>query len=150
MPAQKKKMLILAILSILRDETDVNHRIRQAAIIERLTAKYQLTATRKSVRKNLADLQEAGYPVVFQKGWFYDHLFSASELDFLSECVMASNIPGAQREDLLTRLASTGGSYYVSGNTHLKVRPTNSQYMYTMEILHDAIAQGRQTVFHKK
>ena len=77
MPAEKKKMLILAILGILRDGTDENNRIRQAEIITRLNRDYHLTATRKSVRKNLADLQEAGYPVRFRKGWFYEHPFNA-------------------------------------------------------------------------
>ncbi len=147
MPAQKKKMLILAILGILRDETDADHRIRQAAIIEKLNANYQLSATRKSVRKNLADLQEAGYPILFRKGWYYDHTFKPAELDYLLDCIMSSNIPTAQREDLLNRLLKMGGSFYKPHVDIKKVRPTNPQFLQTLDVIHDAIADGRQITF---
>ena len=147
MPAQKKKMLILAILGILRDHTDAEHRIRQAAIMQLLEEEYQLTATRKSVRKNLADLQEAGYPVVFRKGWYYVPLLESAELDFLQQCVMGSNIPAGQREDLLRRLGTMGGPFYQAGATIGRVRPTNPQFLYTLETLQAAIASGNQVSF---
>ena len=147
MPAQKKKMLILAILGILRDHTDADHRIRQAAIMKLLEQEYQLTATRKSVRKNLADLQEAGYPVVFRKGWFYAPLLESAELDFLQQCVMGSNIPAGQREDLLRRMDTLGGPFHRAGDAIGKVRPTNPQFLYTVDVLQSAIASGTQVSF---
>ena len=147
MPKEKKKMLILAILGILRNGTDADHRIRQAEIISRLNEQYHLTATRKSVRKNLGDLQEAGYPVVFRKGWFYDHEFSASELNFLMDSVLGSDIPAAQREVLLEKLTKLGGSFYSPSIGSGAARPANPQYLYTLETVHAAITEGVQLSF---
>ncbi len=147
MPAQKKKMLILAILGILKDHTDAEHRIRQAGIMKLLEDEYQLTATRKSVRKNLADLQEAGYPVFFRKGWFYGHLLESAELDYLELCVMGSDIPAEQRENLLARLATLGGPFRKAGTAIGKVQPTNQQFLYNMETLQAAIKEGTQVSF---
>lgn len=147
MAREKKKMLILAILGILRDGTDQDHRIRQAEIINRLKADYQLTATRKSVRKNLGDLQEAGYPVVFRKGWFYEHEFTPAELNYLSDCILSSSIPTEQRENVLRKLAKLGGSFYEPLHGSGTIRPTNPQFLYTTEILHDAIDEKCQVSF---
>lgn len=147
MAREKKKMLILAILGILRDGTDQDHRIRQAEIISRLSRDYNLSATRKSVRKNLGDLQEAGYPIVFRKGWFYDHEFTPAELNYLSDCVLSSSIPAVQREDLLRKLAVLGGSFYIPVHGSGAIKPTNPQFLYTTEILHDAIEEKCQVSF---
>lgn len=147
MAKEKKKMLILAILGILRDGTDQDHRIRQAEIIARLSRDFHLTATRKSVRKNLGDLQEAGYPVVFRKGWFYDHEFTPAELNYLADCVLSSNIPAVQREDLLRKISRLGGSFYEPVHGSGIIKPTNPQFLYTTEILHNAIAEKCQVSF---
>ena len=147
MPKEKKKMLILAILSILRDGTDADHRIRQAEIISRLGSDHHLTATRKSVRKNLGALQEAGYPVVFRKGWYYDHEFQPSELDFLMDSVLGSGIPASQREALLDKLSKLGGSFYKPNLGTGTARPANPQYLYTLETVHAAVAEGVQVSF---
>lgn len=147
MPAQKKKLLILAILSILRDYTDADHRLRQAELMAYLEKEHQLSATRKSVRRNLGDLQDAGYPVVFRKGWYYDHLFSGAELDFLQQAVLGSGLPAAQRESILGRLYSLGGPYYESNIGGSPVYAGNPEFLYTMGVLHDAIAQERKVTF---
>ena len=147
MPREKKKMLILAILSILRESTDADHRIRQAAIIAKLKEGYALSATRKSVRKNLGDLQEAGYPVVFRKGWFYDHGYSAAELNYLLDCVAGSSIPAAQREALVAKLRTLGGPYFQPDAGVASIKPVNPQFLYTLETLHQAIADEKQVSF---
>ncbi len=147
MPKEKKKMLILAILSILKNGTDADHRIRQAEIISRLAADHHLSATRKSVRKNLGDLQEAGYPVVFRKGWYYEHELTPAELDFMMDSVMGSGIPASQREVLLAKLGKLGGSFYKPNVGTGASRPANPQYLYTLEIIHAAIGEGVQVSF---
>ena len=75
MPSAPKKMLILAILEILRKYTDCEHGLLQTDIIEKLERDYDLTATRKSVRANLTELQIAGYPIDYINGWYYEHEF---------------------------------------------------------------------------
>ena len=69
MSTAPKKLLILAILEVLRKYTNIDHRLLQSEIIAKLESDYDLTATRKSVRANLADLEDAGYPVLYDNGW---------------------------------------------------------------------------------
>lgn len=147
MPREKKKMLILAILTILREGTDADHRIRQAAIIQKLQEGFSLSATRKSVRKNLGDLQEAGYPVVFRKGWYYDHGYTAAEVNYLMDCVTGSGIPVAQREALLAKVQKLAGPYFTPDAGAANIRPVNAQFLPTLEVLHKAIAEGKQVSF---
>ncbi len=147
MPREKKKMLILAILAILRDGTDADHRIRQAEIITRLQRDHHLSATRKSVRKNLGDLQEAGYPVVFRKGWYYEHGYTPAEMDYLLDCVSGSALPESQRTALLQKLTKLGGPFYEPGREIVSYKPANPQFLYTLDTLHRAVAEGRQVSF---
>ena len=60
---QPKKLLILDILEILKKYSDENHRLSQQDIIRILKRDYGMTADRKSVRRNLTELMDAGYPV---------------------------------------------------------------------------------------
>lgn len=147
MPAQKKKMLILAILGILRDGTDADHRIRQAEIMERLERDYALTATRKSVRKNLGDLQDAGYPVVFSKGWYYDPVLKRDELDLLTACVACSTLPEAKRVSILSRLTQLGGPYYRNTPSFGGTNLVNPQAVVTLDLAAEAIAEEKQFSF---
>ena len=147
MPKEKKKMLILAILGILRDGTDAEHRIRQAEIISRLQQDYALSATRKSVRKNLGDLQEAGYPVVFRKGWYYDHGFSPAELNYMLNCVAVSNLPALQRKAMIGRLYDLGGPFFEPDAVTGVIKPLNNQFIHTNEVIHQAIETQKQISF---
>lgn len=142
-PAQKKKMLITSILTILKEHTDAQRHLRQAPIMKLLEEEHQLTATRKSVRKNLGDLQEAGYPVKFQKGWYYDSGFTADEVGFLRTCVMGCDMPADKREDLLARLAGLGGPFYQPGADKGPYLPLSPEFPFVMNDLTDAIARGR-------
>ena len=60
---QPKKMLILNILEILKKYTNENNPMTQAQICEKLQSEYGMTVDRKAIKRNLADLMEAGYPV---------------------------------------------------------------------------------------
>ena len=147
MPAEKKKLLILAILEILRNNTDSAHRLRQQQMIDFLASDYGLTATRKSVRQNLADLQMAGYPVVFLHGWYYEHEFSGAELNFVVDCVSGASLPLCQREKLIAKLTRMGGKYFRPSAETGHIRPVNPQFLATLELLHSAIDEGVQVSF---
>ncbi len=141
---QQKKLLPIAILTILQKHTDATTHLRQAPIMRFLQDEHQLTATRKSVRKNLADLQEAGYPVKFNKGWYYDPEFTSGELDYLRACVMGSNMRADKREDLLARLASLGGPFYEPSTGNSPYLPINPEFAVVMRDLREAIDIGRK------
>lgn len=59
---QPKKMLALNLLELLRKYSDENHRLSQQELLRLLESEYGMTADRKSVRRNLLELQSAGYP----------------------------------------------------------------------------------------
>ena len=57
-----KKMLIVHILDILRRYSDADHRLSQKDILEILRREYETEADRKAIKRNLANLMEAGIP----------------------------------------------------------------------------------------
>lgn len=63
----KRKKLSFAILDILRKYTDEDHRLSQKDIIDILKNEYDMTADRKSVKRNITSLMEMGYEINFSK-----------------------------------------------------------------------------------
>lgn len=149
MPSAPKKMLILAILEILRRYTDCEHGLLQADIIEKLENDYDLTATRKSVRANLTELQIAGYPIDYNNGWYYEHEFCSAELNLILDSLMYNpNIPYRQCKELMDKVRMLGGSFFKHIPGESMKRPENAQYLYTLDMLHEAIDAGKQVTFH--
>lgn len=66
-PDQPKKMLILNILDILKRYTDENHRLSQKEIEHILLKEYGMKADRKTIRRNLLDLQNYGYDLNYKE-----------------------------------------------------------------------------------
>ena len=83
MPSQPKKMLIIAVLETLRKYTDTDHRLLQAPLLDLLKADYGLEVDRKTLRHNIEHLINAGYPLKYKRGWYYQHEFTRQELDLL-------------------------------------------------------------------
>lgn len=67
LPDQPKKMLAFHLLDILKHYTDENHRLSQKEIAEILERKYDMKADRKSIRRNLLELQDYGYEVNYSE-----------------------------------------------------------------------------------
>ena len=88
MPSHPKKMLIVAVLETLRRYTDEHHRLMQAPLLALLEKDYGLKVDRKSLRHNIEDLINAGYPLRYQRGWYYQHEFSTEEVGFLAESII--------------------------------------------------------------
>ena len=148
MSTAPKKLLILAILEILRKYTNADNRLLQSEIIARLESDYDLTATRKSIRANLADLEDAGYPVLYDNGWYYDHEFCDAELNLLVDSLMYNpNVPQRQCRELIEKLSALGGSCYRPSRAASRSRPSNPQFLYTMDVLHEAISAEKKVCF---
>ena len=148
MVSAPKKLLILAILEILRKYTDAEHRMLQADIMKRLEDDYELTATRKSVRANIQNLIDAGYPLEYNDGWYYEHELCEAELNLLTDSLMYNpNIPYAQCRDIIAKVRELGGKWYKPTIGQSLNRPTNPQFMYSFDLLHEAIEKGRRVVF---
>ena len=63
----KRKKLSFAILDILRQYSDENHKLGQNDIVELLERDYDMKADRKSVKRNITTLLEMGYPIDFKE-----------------------------------------------------------------------------------
>ena len=148
MPTTGKKLTILAILEILREHSDAEHRLLQADIIEWLRKDYDLTVTRKTVRQNITDLQEAGYPLEYENGWYYEHEFCEAELNLLIQGLLFNSfVPPTQRREMINKLKKLGGSHYTPRTFDGTSRPANPQFLYSLETVQAAVEHERKIEF---
>lgn len=118
---QPKKMLALNLLELLRKYSDENHRLSQQELLRLLESEYGMTADRKSVRRNLLELQACGYPIccderpragadgedgTFCTGWYIERAFTDAELRLLIDSLLSSRslpIPNERGRGVLRR-----------------------------------------------
>ena len=167
---QPKKFLLLNILEILKRHTNPENPITQKKIAEYLEKDYGMIAERKAIKRNLAELMEAGYPVRMKTekarngtnrktgeaeeniactDFYYEHPFSDAELRMLIDSVLFSrSTPRKQGRELIRKLEDlTDESFHYRVNHIASLpenRPENKQLFYTIEILDEAISRKRQ------
>ena len=165
--AQSKKTLILNILKILQQYTDENHRLSQREIGEILEREYDIRADRKTIKRNLTDLIEAGYDLEYSESsrknrqgeeeilltdWYLNRTFTESELQLLIDGLLFSkHIPYSQCRDLVKKLEGLSSQHFHSHTGYIRTlpgdQPNNSQLFYTIEILDEAIRKKVQVAF---
>ncbi len=172
-----KKTLILNILDILRRYSDVDHRLSQKQISDILKKEYCMKADRKSVKRNLSELCSLGYDIEFNEikrrvpvtdsqtgktsytensiitDYYLNREFSDPELRLLIDGLLFSNhIPFANRKELTEKLESLSSVYFKSKVRHIAALPKtehlNKQFLYTVDVLAEAIEKKRQVSFH--
>ena len=165
-----KKMLILNILEILKRHTDEDHPLTQKQIMDYLDRDDGMAVDRKAVKRNLAELMDAGYPVrtgsertrsrvdtvtgdtdenIMYSDFYYEHEFSNGELRFLIDSLLFSkSIPSVQRKQLMKKLEGLSSEHFHAHVRHIhsapRNQPENRQLFYTIEILDEAISKGKQ------
>ena len=167
----KRKKLSFAILDILRKYTDEDHRLSQKDIIDILKTEYDMTADRKSVKRNITSLMEMGYEINFSEAlrmfpnkdgvleesyilsdFWLEREFTDSELRLLIDSLLFSkHIPYSQCKELVDKLGGLSNQYFKSRvrfiSTLPETAPKNRELFYTIEILDEAIAKGKQVAF---
>ena len=167
----RRKKLNFAILEILRQYSDEDHKLSQNDIIELLERDYDMKADRKSVKRNITSLLEMGYPIDFKEtlrmypnkngemeesyilsDFWLDREFADSELRLLIDSVLFSkHIPYSQCKELVEKLEGLSNRYFKSRvrfiRTLPETKPKNAQLFYTIEIIDEAIAAGKQIAF---
>lgn len=167
----KRKKLSFAILDILRRYTDEDHRLSQKDIIDILKTEYDVTADRKSVKRNITSLMEMGYEINFSEAlrmfpnkdgvleesyilsdFWLEREFTDGELRLLIDSLLFSkHIPYSQCKELVDKLGGLSNQYFKSRvhfiSTLLETAPKNKELFYTIEILDEAIAKGKQVAF---
>lgn len=165
---QPKKMLIMNILDILKRYSDAEHRLSQKDIIDILSREYNMTVDRKSIKRNLMNLIDAGYDLSYSEivrtnkrgeeeiiytDWYIEREFTDSELRLLVDSLLFSKtIPYNQCKDMITKLEGLSNQYFKYKVRHIsnlpENRPRNPELFLTIEILDEAIEKGCQVSFN--
>jgi len=155
------------ILEVLRKYSDENHRLSQGDIIARLRSEHGVTMERKAVKRNLANLQEAGFGLECDEtarktqdggtqalctGWYLNRAFSDAELRLLIDSVLSSgHVAPAQSRELIGKLAAQSSVYFRAHVKHIQTPPARNdlgkQLFYTIEVLDEAVSQGKKVRF---
>ena len=153
----QKKDRLLFLLELLNRETDEEHPITVAEIIDRLNA-VGFTATRKTVAKDIDTLLAHGVDVVCNKSrqnkyFIGNRAFELPELTLLVDAVQAAKfISVRQSRKLIEKLSSlTSVHQAVRLNRQLyvekQVKSVNEKVFYTVDLLQTAIQTKRQVTF---
>lgn len=152
---QKTKLLHLC--RILLRQTDEDHPITVAQIIEEL-ARYDIKAERKSIYDDMESLRQFGLDVQCRKGrssgWFIgERDFQLPELKLLMDAVQSSRFITQKKSDSLIRKLEEQASIhqarqlqrqvYVSG----RIKVMNESIYYNVDKLHTALAGHKAITF---
>lgn len=161
MPKQEgQKSKLLALLRILERQTDEDHRLNVPQLVELLSLQ-GIQCERKSIYSDIDALNALGYDIALQRGrgggyWMASRTFDLAELKLLVDAVQSSRfIPEKKTLSLIKKLESLTSVHqasllqrevYVSG----RPKTNNSQLLYSVDALHEAIGSGRVVRFRYK
>ncbi len=169
---QNKKLLIMNIFDILKRYTDEDHRLSQKEIVDILKNEYDMTADRKSVKRNLMNLIDFGYNIEYSEtirmtpnsktgqleennilsDFYLVRDFNDGELRLLIDSLLFSkHIPYSQCKELVKKLEGLSNIYFSAKVKHIaslsESQTDNKQLFYTIDILHEAIRKQKQVSF---
>ncbi|MCR4718982.1 MAG: WYL domain-containing protein [Firmicutes bacterium] len=162
-----KKMVIINILEILKKYSDMDHRLTQADIMEKLNKEYYMDVDRKTVKRNLMNLLELDCGIEYTEipkkdksgeessiytDWYMVREFDDSELRLLIDSLLFSkHIPYSQCKQLISKLKGLSNVYFDEKVKHIcnlpENQPENKELFYTIDVLDDAISQKKQVSF---
>lgn len=151
-----KKSSVLYVLEILQNYTDVKHSLNYAQIIEKLKNIYDITLERKTIARDIDILMDKGYEIV-KRGNYGVYLgtrgFEEGELLYLIDAIYSSkSIPTKYAKDIIEKLTADCSLYSKKKFKYLEKmdelnRTDNKQLFLTIEVLNDAIEQGKKVEF---
>lgn len=153
---QKTKLLYL--LKILTEQSDEEHCMNTQALIDALAA-YGISAERKSIYDDIAQLTDFGYDIVLNKakagGGYYlaGREFELAELKLLVETVQASRFLTLKKSRELIakieKLASRAQAGQLQRQVYVanRIKTANESIYYTVDDIHRAIQNNEQITF---
>ena len=162
-----KKMIGINILDILKKYSDMDHRLTQADIMEKLKKEYYMDIDRKTVKRNLMNLLDLdcgiecteipkrdknGEESFICTDWYMIREFDDSELRLLIDSILFSKqIPYYQCKKLITKLKGLSNIYFDKKVKHIcnlpENQPQNKELFYTVDILSEAISKNKKVAF---
>lgn len=155
-PCGSKKALLLYVLEVLKEYSDIDHPLSQDFIAEKIYALYMLQCERKSIANNVDCLIELGYDIVKvkNKGVYLNRRdFEPGEIAFLIDAVFSSKVIGSKyAQDIANKLNK---ELNVHQRKHFKYiykarevnRSDNKEVFLNIDIIHQAITQNKQIEF---
>ena len=152
---EPKKLALIRILQIFEKYSDYDHPLTQEDIARHLEKEYGIVIERKAISRNISLLKEAGIDIESRRAGSYldGRRFEDSELRMLIDGVLCSKyITAKHSADLIDRLCGLSNRYFRS---HVKniysvnewCKTENQALFYNIEIIDDAIEQGKQITF---
>ncbi|MBR1780804.1 MAG: transcriptional regulator [Oscillospiraceae bacterium] len=150
---QKEKLLVL--LEVLSRESDQEHPVTTARLIQALAAR-GVSAERKSVYDDLETLRELGYDVVTERGrghFLASRDFELAELKLLVDAVQSSKFISEGKSRSLIKKLERLCSDHQAGSLHRQVYVTgrvktmNESVLYSIDAIHEAISANRRLRF---
>ena len=153
-----RKIKLLQLLEMLRQNTDEQHPMSTSSIISSL-AQMEITCDRRTLAQDIATLSDLGYEIMtttvgHEKAYYVeDRNFSIPELKILIDAVQASSfITEKKSEELINKIASLAGSHraevlkrnMVCFNTR---KHSNERIFYNVNDLEDAILRQKKVLF---
>lgn len=149
-----KKMLNMIILDILKEYSDEDHKLTQQKVLRILENTYGMECDRRSVKNNIEYLQELGYKIGTDGGYYLsDRDFNDAELRMLIDSVLFSkNLTQKQAKKLIDKLCGMGNRYFTAKVSHIHSLPElrhadNKQLIYAVDAVNDAISEGKKISF---
>lgn len=153
-----QKLKLLYLLKILEEQSDEEHCLSAQALIDEL-AVYGVSAERKSIYNDIAQLIDFGYDIVLVKaktgGGYYlaGRDFELAELKLLVETVQASRfLTVGKSRDLISKiekLASKAQAGQLQRHVYVanRIKTANESIYYVVDDIHRAIQGNRQITF---
>ena len=149
-----KKMLNMLILDILKEYSDSEHRLLQQDIINLLATNYGMDCERRAVKNNIVSLQEMGYDIVSDKGYYLrTRDFSDAELRLLIDGVFTSGaITDKEAHQLVSKLEKFSNKYFKAHVSHVHTTSSgknaeNRSVMDSIATIDIAISKGKKISF---
>jgi len=151
--SENQKLKLLYLLDILREETDENHTLTTAEIIEKLGLR-GVSVERKALYNDLAALEEYGIAIekIGHGHYLASRDYELAELKTLVDIIQASRFLTAKKCQALTKKlykqTSRFGAAELDRQVHTTcVKAPNEQIYYTVDAIHAAIRDDRKIAF---
>lgn len=154
----KQKLKILYLMKILLEETDEEHPLVMAEIINRL-AEYGIKSERKCLYDDIEQLRFYGLDIIGEarNRTFYYHVgarqFELAELKLLVDSVQSARFISEKKSNALIKKIEGLTSHYeaVKLQTQVfvteRVKSNNEQILYNIDSIHHAIAENSEITF---
>ena len=152
-----QKLKLLYLMRILLTETDESHMLTANELLARL-AGYEIIAERKTLYDDIEALRRFGVDIVMERSKTFGYYvagrdFELPELKLLADAVQASKFITEKKSMELIRKLESLVSKYDAGKLRRqvfirnRVKSMNESIYYSVDALHEAIAEGKKISF---